>query len=68
MTDKEKLNKIRELAKDLQHGEDCFKSRGYKDEIRCRCSLPKLLELLNTCEKEPDCSWEDEWYDYYWIV
>lgn len=47
MTDKEKLDKVRELAKDLKHGEDCFKSHGYKDEIRCRCSLLRLLELLD---------------------
>lgn len=43
---KEKINKIRKLAKNLKHGEDCFKSRCYKDEMECRCSLIELRKLL----------------------
>lgn len=43
---KEKMELVRRLAKGLKHGEDCFKSHGYKDEMECRCSLPELRKLL----------------------
>lgn len=45
---KDKLELIRKIAKNLKHGEDCFKSHGYKDEMECRCSLPELHKVLKT--------------------